>query len=94
MQFALTIPYRVQISTSNGVQADSGLVEADIPHTLQLKGAFGENDPLKIIGAARIKELVWHEDAFAVGFNFGLLTSLVKLDMSVETASGYRSVHS
>jgi hypothetical protein len=91
MQFALTIPYRVQISTSNGVQADSGLVEADAPHTLQLKGAFGENDPLKIIGAARIKELVWHEDAFAVGFNFGLLTSLVKLDMSVETASGYRS---
>lgn len=91
MQFALTIPYRVQLSTSNGVQADSGLVEADTLHTLQLKGAFGENDPLKIIGAARIKELVWHEDAFAVGFNFGLFTSLVKLDMSVETASGYRN---
>ena len=91
IQFALTIPYRVQISTSNGVQVDSGLVEADTPHTLQLKGAFGENDPLKIIGAARIKELIWHEDAFAVGFNFGLFTSLVKLDMSVETASGYRS---
>ena len=79
------------ILTDAIVQADSGLVEADAPHTLQLKGAFGENDPLKIIGAARIKELVWHEDAFAVGFNFGLLTSLVKLDMSVETASGYRS---
>ena len=91
IQFALTIPYRVQLSTSNGVQADSGLVEADTLYTLQLKGAFGENDPLKIIGAARIKELVWHEDAFAVGFNFGLFTSLVKLDMSVETASGYRS---
>ena len=91
MLFALTIPYRVQLSTSNGVQVDSGLVEADTLHILQLKGAFGENDPLKIIGAARIKELVWHEDAFAVGFNFGLLTSLVKLDMSVETASGYRN---
>ena len=91
IQFALTIPYRVQLSTSNGVQADSGLVEADTLYTLQLKGAFGENDPLKIIGAARIKELVWHEDAFAVGFNFGLLTSLVKLDMSVETPGGYRS---
>ena len=91
IQFALTIPYRVQLSTSNGVQADSGLVEADTLYTLQLKGAFGENDPLKIIGAARIKELVWHEDAFAVGFNFGLLTSLVKLDMSVETPGIYRS---
>ena len=91
MQFSLTIPYRVQISTSNGVQADSGLVEADTLHTLSLKGSFGENDPLKIIGAGRIKELVWHEDAFSVGFNFGLLTSLVKLDMSVGTASGYRN---
>ena len=40
---------------------------------LQLARAFGENDPLKIIGAAKIKELVWHEDAFAIGFNFGLL---------------------
>lgn len=91
MQFALTIPYRVQLSTSNGVQADSGVVEADILHTLQLKGMFGENDPLKIIGAAKIKELVWHEDAFAIGFNFGLFTSLVKLDMSVEKPGGYRN---
>ena len=91
MQYMLTIPYRVQLSTSNGVQADSGVVEADTLHTLELKGSFGENDPLKIIGAAKIKELVWHEDAFAIGFNFGLLTSLVKLDMSVEKASGYRN---
>ena len=60
-------------------------------HSLQLTRAFGENDPLTIIGAAKIKELVWHEDAFAIGFNFGLLTSLVKLDMSVEKASGYRN---
>ena len=91
MQYMLTIPYRVQLSTSNGVQADSGVVEADTLHTLELKGSFGENDPLKIIGATKIKELVWHEDAFAIGFNFGLLTSLVKLDMSVEKASGYRN---
>ena len=33
-----------------------------------------------------IRDRVWHEDAFAIGFNFGLLTSLVKLDMSVEKA--------
>lgn len=91
MQYRLTIPYRVQLSTSNGVQADSGVVDADVLHALQLTRAFGENDPLKIIGAAKIKELVWHEDAFAIGFNFGLLTSLVKLDMSVEIASGYRN---
>lgn len=91
MQYRLTIPYRVQLSTSNGVQADSGVVDADVLHALQLTRAFGENDPLKIIGAAKIKELVWHEDAFAIGFNFGLLTSLVKLDMSVEKASGYRN---
>ncbi|WP_259300923.1 hypothetical protein, partial [Phocaeicola vulgatus] len=77
MQYRLTIPYRVQLSTSNGVQADSGVVDADVLHSLQLTRAFGENDPLKIIGAAKIKELVWHEDAFAIGFNFGLLTSLV-----------------
>lgn len=67
------------------------MVDADVLHSLQLTRAFGENDPLKIIGAAKIKELVWHEDAFAIGFNFGLLTSLVKLDMSVEKASGYRN---
>ncbi|MEO4830356.1 hypothetical protein ABHZ44_12000 [Bacteroides uniformis] len=91
MQYRLTIPYRVQLSTSNGVQADSGVVDADVLHSLQLTRSFGENDPLKIIGAAKIKELVWHEDAFAIGFNFGLLTSLVKLDMSVEKASGYRN---
>ena len=91
MQYRLTIPYRVQLSTSNGVQADSGVVDADVLHSLQLTRAFGENDPLKIIGAAKVKELVWHEDAFAIGFNFGLLTSLVKLDMSVEKASGYRN---
>ncbi|MFK2219617.1 hypothetical protein ACIXKT_12110 [Bacteroides fragilis] len=91
MQYRLTIPYRVQLSTSNGVQADSGVVDADVLHSLQLTRSFGENDPLKIIGAAKIKELVWHEDAFAIGFNFGLLTSLVKLDMSVEIASGYRN---
>ena len=29
--------------------------------------------------------------AGGIGFNFGLLTSLVKLDMSVEKASGYRN---
>ena len=91
MQYRLTIPYRVQLSTSNGVQADSGVVDADVLHSLQLARAFGENDPLKIIGAAKVKELVWHEDAFAIGFNFGLLTSLVKLDMSVEKASGVHS---
>ena len=91
LQFALTIPYRVQVSTSNGVQADSGVVAADTLHTLSLKGAFGENDPLKIIGAARIKKLVWHEDAFAIGFNFGLFTSLVELDMSVDKPGEYRN---
>ena len=91
MQYRLTIPYRVQISTSNGVQADSGVVDGDVLHTLQMTRSFGENDPLKIVGAAKIKELVWHEDAFAIGFNFGLLTNLVKLDMSVEKASGYRN---
>ena len=69
MQYRLTIPYRVQLSTSNGVQADSGVVDADVLHSLQLTRAFGEKDPLKIIGAAKIKELVWHEDAFAIGFN-------------------------
>ncbi len=66
-------------------------MDADVLHSLQLTRAFGENDPLKIVGAAKIKELVWHEDAFAIGFNFGLMTSLVKLDMSVEKASGYRN---
>lgn len=91
LQFALTIPYRVQVSTSNGVQADSGVVEADTLHTLQLKGAFGENDPLKIIGAAKIKKLVWHEDAFAIGFNFGLFSSLVELDMSMNYPGSYRN---
>ena len=91
MQYRLTIPYRVQISTSNGVQADSGVVDGDVLHTLQMTRSFGENDPLKIVGAAKIKELVWHEDAFAIGFNFGLLTNLVKLDISVEKASGYRN---
>ena len=91
MQFALTIPYRVQISTSNGVQADSGLAEADTLHSLSLVKPFGENDPLKIIGAQRIKKLVWHEDAFAIGFNFGLFTSLVELDMSVDTPGAYRN---
>ena len=30
MQYRLTIPYRVQLSTSNGVQADSGVVDADV----------------------------------------------------------------
>lgn len=53
MQYRLTIPYRVQLSTSNGVQADSGVVDADVLHSLQLTRAFGENDPLKIIGAAK-----------------------------------------
>ena len=91
LQFALTIPYRVQLSTSNGVQADSGVVEANTLHTLTLKGTFGENDPLKIIGAAKIRELVWHEDAFAIGFNVGLFASLVKLDMSVSRPGGYRN---
>ena len=91
MQFVLTIPYRVQLSTSNGVQADSGVVEADKLHTLSLSRAFGENDPLKIIGAGKIKELIWHEDAFAIGFNFGLFTSLVKLDMSVDAPGKYRN---
>ncbi len=91
MSFALTIPYRVQISTSNGVQADSGVVDAKELHTLALAGAFNENDPLKVIGAEKIKEMAWHDDAFALGFNFGLFTSLVKLDMSVEQASGYRN---
>ena len=35
MQYRLTIPYRVQISTSHGVQADSGVVDADVLHSLQ-----------------------------------------------------------
>lgn len=87
VSFALTIPYRVQLSTSNGVQADSGVVAADGRHTLTLTGAFNENDPLKISGAEKIRELVWHEDAFALGFNFGLFTSLVRLDMSPFTMS-------
>ena len=42
MQYRLTIPYRVQLSTSNGVQADSGVVDADVLHSLQLTRAFGE----------------------------------------------------
>ena len=50
-------PYRVQLSTSNGVQADSGVVDADVFHSLQLARAFGENDPLKII--ARPKSRSW-----------------------------------
>ena len=91
MEYVLTIPYRVQLSTSNGVQADSGVVDADMRHTLALTRSFNENDPLKIVGATRIKELVWHEDAFAIGFNFGLMTSLVKLDMSVLRPSGRRN---
>ncbi|MSL92147.1 hypothetical protein GKE60_25950, partial [Escherichia coli] len=33
MQYRLTIPYRVQLSTSNGVQADSGVVDADVLHS-------------------------------------------------------------
>ena len=89
--FALTVPYRVQISTANGVQADSGVVAADGRHTLALTGAFNENDPLKIAGAEKIRELVWHEDAFALGFNFGLFTSLVRLDMSVASPGAYRN---
>lgn len=91
VSFALTIPYRVQLSTSNGVQADSGVVAANGTHTLTLTGAFNENDPLKISGAEKIRELVWHEDAFALGFNFGLFTSLVKLDMSVTSPGAYRN---
>lgn len=91
LSFALTIPYRVQLSTSNGVQADSSVVAANETHELRLTGAFGENDPLKIIGAEKIKELAWHDDAFALGFNFALFTSLVKLDMSIETASQWRN---
>lgn len=87
----LTIPYRVQIATSNGVQADSGVVPANEAHTLTLRGAFNENDPLKVIGVERIKEFVWHDDAFALGFNFGLFTSLVRLDMSVAAASRFRN---
>ena len=89
--FALTVPYRVQISTANGVQADSGVVSANELHTLALTGAFNENDPLKIAGAEKIRELVWHEDAFALGFNFGLFTSLVRLDMSVASPGAYRN---
>ena len=91
MQFVLTIPYRVQLTTSNTTEADSGVVEADILHSLTLARAFGENDPLKIIGAQKIKRLVWHEDSFAIGFNFGLFTSLVELDMSVDRPGGYRN---
>ncbi|MDO4929633.1 MAG: hypothetical protein Q4E59_00710 [Bacteroidales bacterium] len=91
MTYMLTIPYRVQISTSNGVQADSGVVAADTYHTLQLTSSFNENDPLKIIGAEKIKEIEWHEDAFGQAFNMSLFTSLVKLDMSVTAASGYRN---
>lgn len=91
MDYVLSIPYRVQISTSNGVQADSGVVDAGVSHTLALQAAFNENDPLKIVGAEKIRELTWHEDAFALGFNFGLFTGLVRLDMSVTAASGYRN---
>lgn len=91
LTFALTIPYRVQLSTSNGVQADSGVVAADTSHRLSLAESFGENDPLKIIGAEKIKTLEWHEDAFALGFNFGLFISLVSLDMSVTAAGQYRN---
>lgn len=91
MSYMLTIPYRVQLSTSNGVQADSGVVDAYQTYSLQLTKPFGENDPLKIIGAQKIRELVWHEDAFAIGFNFGLFTSLVKLDMSLAAPSGKRN---
>ena len=91
IQYRLTIPYRVQISTSNVVQADSGVVDADTLQELQLKASYGENDPLLIINANKIKELIWHEDAFAVGFEFNLFASLVKLDMSVASKGQYRN---
>lgn len=91
MQFELIIPYRVQLKTVNYVEADSGVVEANTLYSLQLPRAYGENDPLTIIGAEKIKKLIWHEDAFAIDFEFGLLTSLVELDMSVTSQSTYRN---
>ena len=59
MQYRLTIPYRVQLSTSNGVQADSGVVDADVLHSLQLTRAFGENDPLRD-SSVQPKSRSWH----------------------------------
>ena len=44
-----------------------GVVDADVLHSLQLTRAFGENDPLKIIGAAKVKELVWHDEEIFSG---------------------------
>ena len=42
MQYRLTIPYRVQLSTSNGVQADSGVVDADAVSYTHLCGDRGD----------------------------------------------------
>ena len=35
-RYGMVSRYRVQLSTSNGVQADSGVVDADVLHSLQL----------------------------------------------------------
>ena len=69
MQYRLTIPYRVQLSTSNGVQADSGVVDADVLHSLQLTRAFGENDPLNT------NDMVAAKIADMEGGTAGMLTS-------------------
>lgn len=88
----LTIPYRIIIKASNQICDDSGIVDANTDFSLSIPQQYGnENDPLNIIGCEKIKEMVWHEDGFAKGFNFGLFTVLTKLDMSVASASGYRN---
>lgn len=83
LTFELVIPYRVQVTNSNLVKQDSGVIGADTEHTFTFTEAYNENDPLNIIGANKIKKLVWHDDAFCVGFNMGKFLSLVYLDMSV-----------
>ena len=88
----LTIPYRIIIKASNQTCDDSGVVDANTNFMLKIAQQYGnENDPLNIIGCEKIKELTWHEDGFAKGFNFGLFTALTKLDMSVSSASGKRN---
>ena len=91
LKVILTIPYRVQLTASNLVQSDTGVVDADTVQTLTMPRSANENDPLNIIGVAKVKSIEWHEDAFAFGFNFSLMKSLVKLDMSVSRPSGNRN---
>ena len=35
---------------------------------------LGENEGVKIMGGGKIKELVWDEDGFGIGFKLGVLS--------------------